>query len=111
MTIEIVSEILNNLRAHKLRTLLTSFGIIWGVFILVVMLGISGGVKDGVLNLFDGFTRNVIWLYGGESEDGMHIRESGRSILFAPEDIENIKINHLDKIKISSEIIITAFPS
>lgn len=109
MTIEIVSEILNNLRAHKLRTLLTSFGIIWGVFILVVMLGISGGVKDGVLNLFDGFTRNVIWFYGGESEDGMHIRESGRSILFAPEDIENIKINHLDKIKISSEIIIGDF--
>jgi putative ABC transport system permease protein len=45
---ELFKEIILNLKVHKLRTILTAFGIAWGVFILVVLLGISGGVQEGV---------------------------------------------------------------
>lgn len=107
---ELLNEIIINLKAHKLRTLLTSFGIAWGIFILVVLLGISGGVQDGVFKLFKGFTSKTIWFYGGESSDNITYRSTGSKIVFQLSDIETIK-NRIPKISnISPEIILPNYP-
>lgn len=61
---EILKEILASIKSHKIRFLLTGFGIAWGMFILIVLLGAGNGFRTGVLNLFQGYASNSIWLSG-----------------------------------------------
>lgn len=88
---ELFKEIILNLKVHKLRTILTAFGIAWGVFILVVLLGISGGVQEGVFELFKGFSSKTIWFYGGVSTDKIAMRDTGEDIKFSVDELENLK--------------------
>ncbi len=51
-------EILDTLSRNRSRTLLTGFGIFWGVFMLLALTGGSQGLKDLLLNNFKGFASN-----------------------------------------------------
>ena len=55
-------EIFNTLSQHKLRTVLTAFGVFWGIFMLTVLLGAARGLEKGVE---DGFPRvaNSVYLW------------------------------------------------
>ena len=86
-------EIFNTLSRHKLRTALTAFGVFWGIFMLVVLLGAGKGLENGV---DEGFPRvtNMVWLWSqGTTQipyEGMPI---GRWVRFEPADIEGIEKN------------------
>lgn len=50
------------LAGNKLRTALTAFGVFWGLFMLVAMLGVGNGLSTGVTSDFRGATNSVfIW--------------------------------------------------
>ena len=51
-------EILDTLSRNKSRSFLTGFGVFWGVFMLVALLGGGQGLKELLQNNFEGFATN-----------------------------------------------------
>ncbi|MCU0318067.1 MAG: ABC transporter permease [Amoebophilaceae bacterium] len=71
-----VEEVYQNLRQHKLRSVLTGFGVAWGIFILVILLGAGEGFYHGTFRKFAGYAKNSVWFWGGQ-------RVSGHRVLFS----------------------------
>ncbi|WP_428266191.1 ABC transporter permease [Haliangium sp.] len=57
-------EIMATMRRNKLRTMLTAVGVIWGIFILIVMLGVGRGLEVGVSQSMGGFATNAVYMWG-----------------------------------------------
>lgn len=56
-------EIISTLGRHKLRTGLTAFGVFWGIFMLVLLLGAGNSLKQGAISRFAGNTNSIyIWV-------------------------------------------------
>jgi len=56
-------EVLDTLTRNKSRSLLTGFGVFWGVFMLVALMGGGNGLKEKLQNNFAGFATNsaMVW--------------------------------------------------
>ena len=64
MDFDSFSEILNVLTRNKSRTFLTGFGVFWGVFMLVGLVGGGDGLKEILNNNLAGFATNsaMVWV-------------------------------------------------
>ena len=58
--IDRLKEIIDTLARNRSRTLLTGFGIFWGIFMLLLMLGAGNGLKTILNKNFEGFTSNAV---------------------------------------------------
>lgn len=56
-------EIFHTLRHNKIRTALTAFGIFWGIFMLVIMLGAGTGLQNAVYSNLGDFARNSMFIW------------------------------------------------
>ncbi|MDR0955295.1 MAG: ABC transporter permease [Rikenellaceae bacterium] len=55
-------EIWSTITRNKTRSLLTAFGVFWGLFMLIVLMGIGSGFKSGVFSMLDGLdVRTVVF--------------------------------------------------
>lgn len=51
-------EILITLTRNKTRSILTAFGVFWGIFMLVALMGGAQGMQDKLSQNFAGFATN-----------------------------------------------------
>ena len=57
------SEIIEALNANRVRTFLTAFGVFWGITILVLLLALTNGLKNGVTSSFGNFATNSMFMW------------------------------------------------
>jgi len=84
-------EIFFTLKQHKLRTVLTAFGVFWGMFMLVIMLGAGKSLENGTTQDFGGQTDTVyVWTRGRTQIPYKGLR-TGRRIRLNDEDMVAIR--------------------
>jgi putative ABC transport system permease protein len=84
-------EILGTMRKNKLRSFLTAFGVFWGIFMLVMLLGVGNGLQNGVFAEFAGEATNSLWFWDGKTSLPYKGLQPGRTITYNNQDIEAIK--------------------
>jgi putative ABC transport system permease protein len=94
-------EIFATIRKNKLRTVLTAFSVFWGIFMLVILLGASKGLQNGVTNMFRDDAVNSIWIRPGTTTMAYKGFKPGRDIQMTSEDY-NTTLRENPEIKISS---------
>ncbi|MBC2843469.1 ABC transporter permease [Winogradskyella flava] len=78
--IERWQEIFETLRKNKLRTFLTGLSVASGIFILVILLGFSKGIENGVRSEFEQDATNRISVWTGVTTKGYKGLNPGRYI-------------------------------
>ncbi|MEO1654928.1 MAG: ABC transporter permease, partial [Bacteroidota bacterium] len=83
-------EIFGTIRKNKLRTFLTAFGVFWGIFMLVLLMGAGRGFQNGVERQIGDEAINSIWFGGGKTSMPSHGLKPGRNINFDNEDLQAV---------------------
>lgn len=87
------SEILEALTANWFRTILTAFGVLWGIFILVILLAAGKGLENGVKQGFGGMATNTMFMWTQTPSKPYKGLPKGRRYNFKKADVEAIKQN------------------
>lgn len=85
------SEILESLTSNMFRTILTAFGVFWGIFILVILLASGTGLENGVKKGFSGVATNSMFMWAQTASQAYKGLPKGRRYNFKLDDIEAIK--------------------
>lgn len=88
-------EIFFTIQKNKLRTFLTAFSVAWGIFILMILLGVGTGLQHGVEYDFRDDAINSIWISGGQTSKPFKGMKSGRRLTLKLDDYQEIR----DKVK------------
>lgn len=84
-------EIYHALKSNKLRTFLTAFGVFWGIFMLVIMLGAGNGLRNGVTSDFGDFATNSVFMWTRATTIPYKGLPRGRLYNFKADDIRALR--------------------
>lgn len=85
------NEILEALNANKFRTFLTAFGVFWGITILVLLLALTNGLKNGVTADFGDFATNSMFMWTQGTSMPYKGLPKGRYFNYKIDDVAAIK--------------------
>ena len=91
MDFDSFSEILNVLTRNKSRTFLTGFGVFWGVFMLVGLVGGGDGLKEILNNNLAGFATNSAVVWAQPTTKPYHGFRKGRQWILNYDDIKRLR--------------------
>src|ERR1700730_15600416 len=83
---DLLRETLATLWAHKRRTLLTMFGIAWGIISITVMIAAGEGLGDGIQKTQQTFGKDVMIVLAGRTSMQAGVARAGRLIHWGEED-------------------------
>ena len=84
-------EILDTLTRNKSRSFLTGFGIFWGVFMLIALMGGGQGLKEMLEKNFEGFAQNTVIVWGQQTTKAYKGFRKGRWWSMDYKDIDRLK--------------------
>lgn len=90
-------EIWLTMMQHKLRTALTAFGVFWGIFMLVILLGAGNGLRNGAMQNFD-IAKNAVFAWTAETTVPFEGFDAGRHVQLNNEDLAALR--RLDEVDI-----------
>jgi putative ABC transport system permease protein len=83
---DIFAQVLSNLRANKLRSFLTMFGILWGVISVVILSATGEGFRRGNEQVLQELGKNIGIVWGGRTTMQAGGERTGRRILLTLDD-------------------------
>lgn len=95
------NEILEALTANTFRTILTAFGVFWGIFILVILLAAGKGLENGVKKGFAGIATNTMFMWSQTTSKPFKGLPATREIDFKNGDVAALKQNFPDLLYVS----------
>ena len=97
-------EIFETLNKNRLRTFLTALTVSSGIFILVILLGVSTGIQNGVQSEVEQDATNRISVWTGTTTKEYKGLNPGRFIQLKNEDFDLISTNYQDYIEYETPI-------
>jgi putative ABC transport system permease protein len=94
-------EILQALTANVFRTILTAFGVFWGIFILVILLAAGKGLENGVKKGFDGIATNTMFMWSQTTSKAYKGLPKTRRYDFRNSDVAALKAALPDLLYVS----------
>src|SRR5690606_22019155 len=83
---DVISQVFANLRANKLRSFLTMFGILWGVISVVILSATGEGFRRGNQRVLEELGKNVVIVWGGRTSLQAGGERAGRRIFLTQDD-------------------------
>ena len=84
-------EIKTALLRNRTRTALTAFGVFWGIFLLMVMLGSGTGLRNGVTRGFSEGATNSFFVWTQRTQKPYRGMSAGRQIQLDNSDVQAIR--------------------
>jgi putative ABC transport system permease protein len=84
-------EIISAIKKNKLRSVLTAFGVFWGIFMLVVMIGSGNGLKNGITQGFKDFATNSAFVWTNSTTVPYKGLKRGRNWSFNNKDMQTLR--------------------
>jgi putative ABC transport system permease protein len=97
-------EIWVTITRNKVRSLLTGFGVFWGIFMLIVMMGFGEGLQSGVLQGVEGFATNSCFMGAGQTGEAYKGFPRGRQWNMHSRDVEILR-HSVPEIDVLSPIL------
>lgn len=87
------NEIIEVLTSNWGRTLLTAFGVFWGIFILILLLAAGKGLENGIRQDFGDIATNTMFMWTQTVSKSYQGMAKGRRFSYDLKDVRDIKNN------------------
>ena len=94
-------EIIEVLTSNWFRTILTAFGVFWGILILIVLLAAGKGLENGIKQDFNGVATNTMFMWTQSTTMAYQGLPEGRRFDFKLGDVQLLRQN-IPELKIIS---------
>ena len=98
-------EIFDSLMKNKTRTTLTAFGIFWGIFMLVLLMGGGKGLQSSVAENFAGFASNAGFMVSSTTSEPYKGFRKGRQWSIDLDDVDRVK-NGIPSVEVCTPAIV-----
>ena len=102
--IEIFRQVVTNLRANKLRSFLTMFGILWGVISVVILSATGEGFRRGNDKVLQELGKNIAIVWGARTGMQAGGERAGHPILLTLDDVHALQTESNMIAVVSAEI-------
>jgi putative ABC transport system permease protein len=84
---DLIRDVFRTLWAHKLRTLLTMFGIAWGIVSIVLMMGAGEGLRVGQAKVAVTLGKDIMIVFHGRTSLQAGGQRAGRAVHWVDDDV------------------------
>lgn len=91
LDIDSFKELLDTLTRNKARTILTGFGVFWGIFMLLFLVGGGDGLKSMLAKQLSGFASNSAIAFSNRTSKAYKGFNKGRTWSMVTGDIDRLK--------------------
>jgi putative ABC transport system permease protein len=88
---EILRQAVATFRAHKMRTFLTMFGIVWGIASVILLVGLGRGFVVDQKKHMESLGKDLVIVWGGRTSTQVGGRAAGREIRLNVDDADLIR--------------------